>query len=83
MEKISFKLTQDECSVIMKVIKDYIEAATKRKSIYKYGITLEIGDVPRFFQYEELECLFHLITKFGGDDYSENKVLDWYIDSEG
>lgn len=83
MEKITFKLTQDEVSVIMKVIKDYIEAATKRKSIYQYGITLEIGDVPRFFKYEELEFLFHVITKFGGDDYSENKVLDWYIDREG
>lgn len=83
MEKITFKLSQDEVSVIMKVIKDYIEAATKREKQFKYGISLEIGDISRYFQYEELECLFHVITKFGGDDYSENKVLDWYIDREG
>ena len=83
MEKITFKLSQDEVSVIMKVIKDYIEAATKRDKKFKHGISLEIGDVSRYFQYEELACLFHVITKFGGDDYSENKVLDWYIVSEG
>ena len=83
MKKIDFKLTQDECSVIMKVIKDYIEAATKRERKYKDGIFLDIEDAFRFFKYEELECLFHVITKFGGDDSTENKILDWYIDREG
>ena len=81
MKKIEFKLTQDECSVIMKVITDYIEAATKRERKDKDGIILDIEDVFRFFKYEELECLFHVITKFGGDDYSENKILDWYIEN--
>lgn len=83
MEKITFKLSQDEVSVIMKVIKDYIEAATKREKQFKYGISLEIGDISRYFQYEELRYLFQVIAKFGGDDYCENKVLDWYIHSEG
>lgn len=81
MEKIRFELTQDECSVIMKVITDYIEAATKRDKKLKHGISLEIGDVLRYLQYEELESLFHVITKFGGDDYSEEKILDWYIEN--
>lgn len=81
MEKIRFELTQDECSVIMKVITDYIEAATKRDKKLQHGISLEIGDVLRYLQYEELESLFHVITKFGGDDYSEEKILDWYIEN--
>lgn len=81
MEKITFKLSEDEVTVIMKVIKDYIEAATKRDRKDKDGIFLDIEDIFRFFKYEELECLFHLITKFGGDDYSENKVLDWVIEN--
>lgn len=83
MEKITFKLSQDEVSVIMKVIKDYIESATKREKKFKYGISLEIGDVSRYFQFEELRFLFQVIAKFGGDDYCEDKILDWYIDSEG
>lgn len=81
MEKIRFELTQDECSVIMKVITDYIEAATKRDKKLQHGISLEIGDVLRYLQYEELESLFHVITKFGGDDYSEEKILDWYTEN--
>lgn len=81
MKKIEFKLTQDECSVIMKVITDYIGAATKRDKKLKHGISLEIGDVLRYLQYEELESLFHVITKFGGDDYSEEKILDWYTEN--
>lgn len=83
MEKITFKLTHDEVSVIMKVIKDYIEAATKRDRKDKDGIFLDIEDIFRFFKYEELRFLFQVIAKFGGDDYCENKVVDWYIDSEG
>ena len=81
MEKIRFELTTDECSVIMKVITDYIEAATKRDKKLKHGISLEIGDVLRYLQYEELECLSHVITKFGGDDYSQDKIFDWYIEN--
>lgn len=81
MNKIRFELTQDECSVIMKVITDYLEAATKRDKKFKNGISLEIGEVTRYFKYEELECLFHVITKFGGDDYSEEKLIDLYIEN--
>lgn len=81
MKKIGFIPTKlDECSVIMKVIIDYLQAATKRDIKNKDGISLEIGDVYRYFKYEELECLLHVIIKFGGDDFCENKILDWYIE---
>ena len=85
MKKIEFKLTQEECNVIMKIMIDYIEVAKKREikrnRKCKEGIFIDIDDVTRYLQYEELQTLFHVITKFGGDSYSKEKILDWYIEN--
>ena len=85
MKKIGVKLTQDECSVIMKVITDYIEVATKREGKRnrkgKEGIFIDIEDITRYLKYEELQTLFHVITKCGCDSQSEEKILDWYIEN--
>ncbi|MGM9928708.1 MAG: hypothetical protein ACI35P_12240 [Bacillus sp. (in: firmicutes)] len=65
----------------MKIIIDYIEAASKIDRKDECGFFIAIEDIFRYFKYDELECLFHVITKFGGDSYSENKILDWYTEN--